>query len=140
MKAHHNYSNIITCQFFSLHIANEGYNLLFAFYPHPGASVTENPITCNALRNTGTRMNPMPIPINFLRPSIQVRFFSGAGTGGPKKPQGHPCRSLSKREHKASITSATCCRNISTESRDSRGGRPRRQTHLCIRNRHRISL
>jgi len=44
---------MITCQFFSLHIANEKYNLLFAFYPYPGASVTENPVTRNALGNTG---------------------------------------------------------------------------------------
>ena len=85
---------MITCRFFSLHIANKKYKLLFAFYSYPGASVTENPVTHNALGNMGTQMNPMPIPINFPRPSIQVRFFSGMGMGGPKKPQGHPCRSL----------------------------------------------
>ncbi len=36
----------------------------------------------------------MPVPINFLCLSIQVQFFSGTGTGGPKRTQGHPCRTL----------------------------------------------
>src|SRR5216683_2568405 len=40
----------------------------------------------------GTQLNPLPI--NFPHLSIQVQFFSGMGMGGPKIPQGRPCRSL----------------------------------------------
>src|SRR6266851_8242297 len=36
----------------------------------------------------------MPVPINFPHLSVRVWFFSGTGMGGPKKPQGCPCRTL----------------------------------------------
>ena len=67
--------------------------------------MTQNPITQNTLRNAGTQLNTMPVPINFPHLSIQVRLFSGIGTGGPKKPQGHPCPSLAVLKGSSSLLS-----------------------------------
>jgi hypothetical protein len=35
----------------------------------------------------GIRLNPVPVPVNFPRPSVRVRLFSGEGVGGPKHPR-----------------------------------------------------
>jgi hypothetical protein len=69
-----------TCIWFLIHILD--------------AIVTQNPVACNALRNTGTQLNPMPVPINFPHLSVQVQFFLDIGMGGPKKPQSHLYRTL----------------------------------------------
>jgi len=58
--------------------------------------MTQNPVTRNTLGNTGTQLNTVPVPVNFPHLSVQVQFFLGMGTGGPKKPQGHLCLSLLK--------------------------------------------
>lgn len=54
------------------------------FYPYPDGIVTRIPVIRNALRNTGTRLNPVAVAINFPRPSVQVW---GTASGHPKNPR-----------------------------------------------------
>jgi len=92
---HHNYSfdylsyiSFVTC------CKHWKYKLHCSIYSYSYASDGLKALTLNARGNKRSCRDPTPIAVNFPHPQLQVWFFLSRGTGGPKKPQGCPCRTL----------------------------------------------
>jgi len=79
-----------------MHVASIGNtNCVVVLFTHMHMPVMAwKPVTLNAQGNMGSHRGPTPVAVNFPCPWLQVQFFSGMATGGPKIPQGHLCRTL----------------------------------------------
>ncbi len=79
-----------------MHVASIGNtNHVVVLFTHIHMPVMAwKPVTLNARGNMGSCRGPAPIAINFPCLWLQVWFFLGMAMGGPKIPQGHPCRTL----------------------------------------------
>jgi len=84
----------ISVFFFLLHIATMRNTYCVVFFIITGCQRDSKSHNPKCPREHGNPSGHHAHARNFPRPSIQVQFFSGMGTGGPKKPQGCPCRSL----------------------------------------------